>query len=605
MFVGIIFACTSSTPPTPEVQEEQTGIMTEVNTRFNPFDREGESGLGVGWVAVPASNPGERVSRDGDSLRLASRGDKSTLACTVNHSPAAQGYWVSGEVRTEGLRDEISWKGLTVAVRFLDEDNRILPRVGRFGTGKTIVEDLQGDNDWTYFEKFVRTPEGAYTAKLCVENLAAEGFGWAQNLEFQPVVEGETPDRLNVLAIVVDTLRADALGVYGQPLPVSPNIDALAQDAVRFSHAWTQYTWTLPSFASYMTSRYARNHGWTHHAGAIDTYTVFEDEVPTLPEILAENGYSSYGMCSNFYLRGDLGFGRGFHEWRLRQQNLVLEDVLAAIGDWPADGRPNFLYVHLMAPHVPLRPTTDSLEALGVAITSPLEQGLNYKDVTEGGENAMEDFRMAYLAGVRDDDQRIGQILAALEATGEADRTIIVLFSDHGELIGEHELLGHGASVHEELARIPLIVSVPGEIPGVVDDRIVSAIDIAPTLLHATGLSQAVPNSWQGRNLFSEEERGYAVVERDAEVAVTRDGEWKLVHERSGEEVLALYDIVGSGEDQDLSTAEPERVREYVELLSAWQDLIPESEATGRAFVIGEEDQIQFLEQLQALGYVE
>ena len=78
--------------------------------------------------------------------------------------------------------------------------------------------------------------------------------------------------RGNVLILVVDTLRADAMGTYGEKSPTTPRLDTFAKEAVVFDRAWTQYTWTLPSFISYTTSRFVRSHGWDYEIGQFDQY---------------------------------------------------------------------------------------------------------------------------------------------------------------------------------------------------------------------------------------------------------------------------------------------------------------------------------------------
>ncbi|MFN7142699.1 MAG: sulfatase, partial [Myxococcota bacterium] len=356
--------------------------------------------------------------------------------------------------------------------------------------------------------------------------------------------------RPNFLVIVVDTLRADALGAYGQKLPTTPNLDALAKKSVVFDRAWTQYTWTLPSYVTYMSSRFARTHGGDFAMGKLSTYEVLDDRAPMLAQVLRENGYATAGHYANEHIRADLGMSRGFSTWVKGADVGVTRAAIADIGRWKDDGKPNFLYAHFMAPHEPLVPSADSLKVMGSTLTVDPSKGVAYDRYVKAPEAEKaairEELRLAYLACVRDADANIGRILATLEASGEAQNTVVVFFSDHGELLGEHDAWGHTSHVWEELTHVPLMVSVPGVAPRRVTDRVGRLVDIAPMVTRLASVK--APAQWQGQDLLGPGPAAIGVSERDARVVFSTDARTKITEDR---EKGTFFQAVDLGSDPD------------------------------------------------------
>lgn len=412
----------------------------------------------------------------------------------------------------------------------------------------------------------------------------------------------------NVLVIVVDTLRADALGLYGQKRPTSPNIDKLARESLVWDTAWTQYTWTLPSFASYMTSTHARTHGWAYKMSKLDEYHLFEPPASPLPEVFGAAGYARVGVYSNQHILPDLGFGRGFDVWQKGADVGVVRAALADLKKWPTDGKPNFLYVHLVTPHVPLVPSDTALRAIGSKYTAAQLNMVSYGHWSEAPEEQkaqrLEELREAYLGSVRDADTRVGEVLAALDATGERDNTVVAFFSDHGELLGEHSLAGHATSVWDEVARVPLIVRAPGRSPARITDRVGRLIDVAPTLTEAAGLPAAA--GWQGISLFKSGVAPLAVSERDAHVAFTIDGSHKVVQDRAKGTFLSAFDLKS---DPDEGKSVTDRALTWVQgaevAAQAWRTTTPLRTNPGALFQPPPERRDEAMEQLRALGYTE
>src|SRR6185503_15184383 len=122
----------------------------------------------------------------------------------------------------------------------------------------------------------------------------------------------------NIVLVVVDTLRADHVGAYGYPEGTTPHLDAFARDAVRFEHAFSQASWTRPSFASILTSRYPSSHRTIYKPDSLP------GEITTLAEVVQDQGYRTAGFVTNFNVAPYFNFGQGFDEYTYLEPSLVL-----------------------------------------------------------------------------------------------------------------------------------------------------------------------------------------------------------------------------------------------------------------------------------------
>ncbi|MDP6933584.1 MAG: sulfatase-like hydrolase/transferase, partial [Myxococcota bacterium] len=174
----------------------------------------------------------------------------------------------------------------------------------------------------------------------------------------------EAPAR-NVVVITVDTLRADVLGAYGSEEGASPNIDAFARDAMVFEHAWAHSTWTVPSYISFMSSLHVKTHGWNHGRDETD-WRAMSPDLTTLAEYLSRQGFESRAWVANTVLEKKLGFDRGFSFFEVhRAEKRMSQWAHAQMETWKPGGR-HFLYLHLMSPHRPLRPSPEAIRRFGL-----------------------------------------------------------------------------------------------------------------------------------------------------------------------------------------------------------------------------------------------
>ncbi len=287
---------------------------------------------------------------------------------------------------------------------------------------------------------------------------------------------------LDVLLITIDTLRADALGCYGNKTVETPWIDRLAAGGVRFEQAHAQNVVTLPSHANILSGRYPLDHGVRDNSGFR-----FPDGVDTLATLLERAGYVTGAFVSAFPLDSRFGLDRGFdvYDDRLgdpeaRTAFLMPERsgarTVQEAQKWrAAQGAARTLtWIHLYEPHFPYVP--------------PEPFASRYAQSPYHGE-------VAYA------DSLLGPVLEPLLRAGKEGHTLVVLTGDHGEGLGEHGEKTHGIFAYDTTLRVPLILFAPRLFgPRVTVER-VRHIDILPTVLDALGLE--VPPGASGRSLLA------------------------------------------------------------------------------------------------------
>lgn len=294
----------------------------------------------------------------------------------------------------------------------------------------------------------------------------------------------------NILIVSIDTLRADRLGIAGYTRrggrSLTPTLDALAREGAYFRRVWAQAPNTPRSFPSLVTSRYPSEIGW---AAKTQNFSPLLPSNETFFEHLARAGLRPVGIFSHFYFTAERGLNKAFVEWSNEGAGTIAESnkdiasprivpkVIARLEKAAAAGERLVLWTHLFEPH------------------SSYMQHPEFPTTLRGVEGLEEkyDYEIAYVDGW------VGKILAALERTGLAQRTAVLVFSDHGEAWGEHKHYFHGQDLTEEQLRVPLILKIPGKAPVVIEDE-VALIDVGPTLLDLVGL--AAPASFRGRSLL-------------------------------------------------------------------------------------------------------
>ena len=328
----------------------------------------------------------------------------------------------------------------------------------------------------------------------------------------------------DVILILVDALRADRLGVYGNPQALSPTMDQLATEGVTFSFCQAQAPWTLPSVATLFTSFYPGVHKALSYQvvesmeqGKQAVQSVLSDQFITLAEVMQAGGFQTAGFVGAKFLRDGYGFGQGFDHYDTSfADNTVRGDqVNDAFLKWYDEKRdaskPMFVYLHYMDVHGPYNAAARFMDPLTAEVEKnadkrPMEpkqmQRLNAylrvppPDATDPEQyDRLKIYReywvARYNAGVREMDYYLDQLIQNLKQRGVWDNAYVILVADHGEALCEHDLWEHGYSLYETDLHVPMILRWPQALPtGKRVQRLAGLIDLMPTLveqLHLTG----------------------------------------------------------------------------------------------------------------------
>jgi arylsulfatase A-like enzyme len=320
--------------------------------------------------------------------------------------------------------------------------------------------------------------------------------------------------RFNVIIVTIDTLRADHLSCYGYGKPTSPRIDAFASDAALFEHACCQSSQTLPSHTSIMVGMNPRSHKVISHESYLD------EKLTTLAEILKRRGYRTGAFISSHSLDSKFHLDQGFDTyWEVQKEFSIQERQLQKLQErcattdaalaWLEDAAHSdfFLWIHWFDPHRPYDPPPRYVDefAGGYAGTVDSEAEFMMKVWREHIDLTPED--VDHLVGRYDGeiaftDAQVGRLIDELNSRGLMDKTILIITSDHGEILYEHEYyFGHDIGLYDECIMVPLIIRVPGLDPrGLRISPLVQSLDIMPTVLEVLGINR--PGYLEGKSLL-------------------------------------------------------------------------------------------------------
>jgi arylsulfatase A-like enzyme len=345
-----------------------------------------------------------------------------------------------------------------------------------------------------------------------------------------PNANGARASRPNVVLVVMDTVRADHLSLYGYDRDTTPGLRRLAGKATLYRHCVAPSNYTLSSHASMFTGLYPRSHGAINLPPGASLGEPLDTKFETLAERLAAQGYLNLAVVANFgYLRPEFGLDQGFHVYDVRQpvaclppgkrhllryglrrllQPLVFsekfdqkyrnareinETVFSLLDSATRANAPFFLFVNYMDahdPYLPPPPYNRLFEGRDEGLTAEYFLSLRY--AVAAGERRISDVERRHYMSQYDGaiaylDAQIERLVERLVQLKQFENTILVVTSDHGEAFEEHGHIGHGWTVHQEETWVPLLIKYSGQRVGAVSDAVVSLVDLTPTLLMATG----------------------------------------------------------------------------------------------------------------------
>ncbi len=394
----------------------------------------------------------------------------------------------------------------------------------------------------------------------------------------------------NVLLVTLDTTRADALGCYGARDAGTPHIDGLAANGIRFSQAMASAPLTTPSHASILTGLHPPSHGVRNNGEA-----PLAQEQITLAEVLRTAGYRTAAFVSAFVLDKRFGLDQGFEVYDDRVARTHNPNSFGGRNERPGEAtaqaavawlgrqssaQPFFAWVHFYDAHDPYTPA------------APFDAAFR------GREYAGE---VAYV------DAQLGRLIAALDAAGQRQRTLIAVLADHGESLGQHGESTHGRTIYDAAMHVPWILCCPGSpgASGLVVEDVVATVDLMPTLLEALGI--AAPRKFDGQSLLSAPARTDRAVYLETMMTLLNNGWAPLygVRTAQGKYIQAprseFFDLAQDPfELRDRSAERPDDARRLAEQLEGLRAAWPKSGANpGAAAKLSEETQ----RALSSLGY--
>ena len=430
-------------------------------------------------------------------------------------------------------------------------------------------------------------------------------------------------NRPTVVLVTLDTTRADHLGCYGYEREgASPRIDALAEEGVLFESAISQAAVTPVSHASIFTGLNPFNHGLrVMHSVSQNT---LRPECVTLAEVLRDEGYETGAFVSAFPVTEYFGFRQGFDHFDEafdQSQGVVTEAGSVNTGSaqrhagattdralaWMRErDEPFFLWLHYFDPHDPkVMPPPEELD------------GVSFPQKPRERLRAIYAFELTYM------DRQLGRVFDELERMGLWDEAVVVVTSDHGEGLGDHDWWTHGL-LYQEQVRVPLVVKAPGIVRGHRVASVVRSIDILPTVGELLGLGAEDLPVMDGASLVPllraerddlgleaysdsvaqmvyrfapEMAPGIVDDKNDMHFAVVVEGRWKFIFHLGQRANSELYDL--ESDPQELRNLYDER-----------PDVVERANAMLKEFEFVPTKQLQqhdlppdALEKLSSLGY--
>lgn len=461
----------------------------------------------------------------------------------------------------------------------------------------------------------------------------------------------------DVVVITICSLRRDHVSAYGEVDSLTPNIDRIAAEGVRFDRAYSASNFTLASLTAILTGRFGSS------TGVLGWDKGLVDDVPTLSSVLGLYGYhtGAFTIDAASGFRPDYGLDRGFQTMRVispppdtpdgRRENATVGPggaSAAPVAEWIRAADPDvplFTMFHSRTAHYPFVINDDGVEEDATGVTRALwlagrertadgpmpgsAGGTAQKGVVQiakdpvqeavraAGAEGVEVWKRLYADAVARMDQDVGVVLKALEDSGRLDRTVVLLVADHGESLDDHGELLHGDAYFDGVVRVPLVMRIPGVEGGQTVAALVSQVDIAPTLLRLVGAMP--PAGIDGRSavplLTGELDaiRGTALVEggvamRDHPTArgAVISPPWVMIRQDRGcsnrprpafgEPQTCLFSLDDTDQLKDLAQEQDAIV---TELSERWSAYVGAQAEAGEALELDPD----FVEMLQQSGY--
>jgi arylsulfatase A-like enzyme/Flp pilus assembly protein TadD len=393
----------------------------------------------------------------------------------------------------------------------------------------------------------------------------------------------------NVVLISIDTCRADYFGCYGYPLMTTPNIDAVAKTGVLFENAFSTVPLTLPAHSSMLTGTIPPYHGVHDNFD----YQLDKSNI-TLAEILKKNGFATGAAVSTVVLDSKFDIDQGFDTYNDDFKDPIAGNVLeqregdkttAIALDWLDENKDKkfFYFLHYFDPHGIYEPP----EPFASKFSSNLYAG-----------------EIAYV------DACIGRVIKKLKDLDLYDSTLIIITSDHGEMLGEHGERTHGYFIYQGNMKVPLVLKLPSQSKPVRIKSIAGLVDIVPTVCGLLNIE--LPSTVHGIDLSAYfDGQNSTLTKRDlyceslfptkyntnSLLGIVSSDHFKYIQTTRPE----LYDLAKDPAEADnVIDKQPQRARIMKDKLARILEQFVRKDSAGSKMEIDD----QMRENLESLGYV-
>ena len=562
--------------------------------------------LGPGVTSATADATGLRVEGTGPGFHLSRR-----LAL-------APGFLGSVALRTQSPRPPI--RVTPYIHRQAKPDYTVLAEIDSRDPLRQTAHFYAGRWDWHAVEG-IRIQPDASDSTIGLVEVEITSEKWTpvtqtvpDSIDWDAAFAGSRRPR-NVALILLDTLRADRMSLYGYARKTTPGLERLAEHGIVFETARSQAACTFPSVNSLLTSQPASDflRQPARQWAPLDGYQ-------PIAKILQRRGFETFAVSSSWVVRATEsmhnnwggGYDAGFDAFAEACAGLSADCVNRQAIDFvdAADG-PWFLYLHYLDVHDPYRPPPGThrpafvrpyagREEFGAGDPNPIVEAI-YRDQAPHRASArdLEHLNDLYDEEVLYLDGQLMLLFSALHERGLLDNTLIALVSDHGEEFLEHAHMKHCRSVYDTEIRTPLVFWIPGTKGGRRVRHAAQNLDVVPTLLDYIGESAAI-EGLAGRSLRAAIESDEAVnshtFSEQGSFQAVSDGRYKLILDRS-DDSFQLFDLDTDREEViDLAGTRPGVEARLMEAIRSWQR-VSDSEGLKRAR--------QSKDNLRALGYLE
>ncbi|WP_278321658.1 sulfatase [Leptospira kobayashii] len=307
----------------------------------------------------------------------------------------------------------------------------------------------------------------------------------------------ETPNKPNILWIVIDSLRGDVIGRYG----VTPELEKFSKTSYVFANHLVNAAWTRPSTLVFFTGKYASRNPvnfWDYPTPQNEVTAFYESELFPLPKLLSQNGIDTVMVGNNPFVtdKNGLGVNVGFqilHEYSHLSNDTpqITKKSLEVITSFSEAKKPFFFFLNFNDPHKPYTPPSGFRERIK-------------------SDEIMEERKRDYLGEVAYIDQELSVVFDALKKKGLWDNTCIIITADHGEVMhpehaispftGTNTFFGHGQDLFLENISVPLLIKFPNQTTSTIFKNRTRSIDLYPTVLELLGMQKK--SDIDGESLF-------------------------------------------------------------------------------------------------------